>query len=50
MNREETGLLVLHLREPARYLDFFNVVFLHSLQASGVFKYTQKLSFFTVTK
>ena len=31
-------------------LDFFNVVFLHSLHTSGVFKYEQKLSFFTVTK
>ena len=31
-------------------LDFFNVLFLHSLHVSGVFKYAQKLSFFAVTK
>lgn len=30
--------------------DFFNVVLLHSLHVSGVFKHAQKLSFFAMIK
>ena len=43
--RRSVGIVVIGISD-----DCFNVVFLHSLHVSGVFKYAQKLSFFAVTK